>query len=215
MVPGLGLGEAACAPTLTRLRHGSRVVCLQGYGRPADRDGDLAPATLAVTLMRAVDEPTPVVLVGHSASCQIVAEAAARCPARVAAIVLIGPTTDPRSASWAGLTQRWLRTACRERPWQVPLLVRQYVRTGPRSMLGAMDAARRHSILGALARCRVPVLVLRGRHDRIAPEDWCRRLGGDDAVTLAAGGHMIPLTHGPDVARAVTAWLTSTAAQSR
>jgi pimeloyl-ACP methyl ester carboxylesterase len=192
----------------------SRVVRLPGYGRPADQDADLAPATLAATLMRAVDDASaPVVLVGHSASCQIVAEAAARFPARVSAIVLIGPTTDPRSASWAGLVQRWLRTACWERPRQVPLLVREYTRTGLRSMLRGMDAARRHRIQEALAQCQVPILVLRGRHDRIAPGDWCRRLAGE-VVTLQAGAHMIPLTHGPEVAGAVTAWLTSRAASS-
>jgi pimeloyl-ACP methyl ester carboxylesterase len=215
MVPGLGLGEEACAPTLDRLSWGARVVRLPGYGRAADRDADLAPATLAASLMRALaDTPAPVVLVGHSASCQVVAEAAARFPAKVSAVVLIGPTTDPRSASWAGLAQRWLRTACWERPRQVPLLVREYTRTGLRSMLRGMDAARRHRIQEALAPCQVPVLVLRGRHDRIAPEDWCRRLAGE-VVTLQAGAHMIPLTHGPEVAGAVTAWLTSRAASSR
>lgn len=216
MVPGLGLGQEACTPTLTRLPPGSRLVRLPGYGLPAHGDVDLAPAALAAALMRAVgDASTPVVLVGHSASCQTVAEAAAQFPARVSAVVLIGPTTDPRSASWARLVQRWLRTACWERPWQVPLLVREYARTGPRSMLRAMDAARRHRIQEPLARCRVPILVLRGRRDRIAPEDWCRQLGGDDVVTLAAGAHMIPLTHGPDVARAVMAWVTSRAAPPR
>jgi pimeloyl-ACP methyl ester carboxylesterase len=179
MVPGLGLGEEACAPTLTRLSCGARVVRLPGYGRAADRDADLAPATLAASLMRALaDTPAPVVLVGHSASCQVVAEAAARFPAKVSAVVLIGPTTDPRSASWAGLAQRWLRTACWERPRQVPVLVREYTRTGLRSMLRGMDAARRHRIQEALAQCQVPILVLRGRHDRIAPGDWCRRLAG-------------------------------------
>jgi pimeloyl-ACP methyl ester carboxylesterase len=216
MVPGLGLGEAACAVTLARLPGASRVVRLPGYGCPADRDADLAPAALAGALMRAVgDVSAPVVLVGHSASCQVVAEAAARFPASVSAIVLIGPTTDPRGASWSGLAQRWLRTAFWERPWQVPLLVREYARTGPRSMLRAMDAARSHPLHEALAACRVPILVLRGRHDRIAPEDWCRRLPGGDAVTLRAGGHMIPLTHGFDVARAIDAWLTRIAASSR
>lgn len=216
MVPGLGLGEEACAPTLTRLPEGSRLVRLPGFGCCADRDADLAPATLAATLMRAVaDASAPVVLVGHSASCQVVAEAAARFPEKVTAVVLVGPTTDPRSASWAGLAQRWLRTACWERPRQVPLLVREYRRTGLRSMLRGMDAARRHRIQEALAHCQVPILVLRGRHDRIAPEDWCRRLAGDDVVTLQAGAHMIPLTHGPDVARAITAWLTSRPASSR
>jgi pimeloyl-ACP methyl ester carboxylesterase len=51
------------------------------------------------------------VLLGHSASCQIVVQAAVRDPHRVTALVLVGPTTDPRARSWLGLAGRWLRTA--------------------------------------------------------------------------------------------------------
>jgi pimeloyl-ACP methyl ester carboxylesterase len=93
--------------------------------------------------------------------------------------------------------------------------VGEYSRTGLRSMLRAMGAARRHDIERALARSSVPTLVLRGRHDRIAPEDWCRRLVPDGVVTLGAGGHMIPLTHGREVARHVDEWLTRRALGSR
>jgi pimeloyl-ACP methyl ester carboxylesterase len=62
-----------------------------------------------------------------------------------------------------------------------------------------MDRARRHRINSALAAVRCPTLILRGRHDRIAPRDWVDALAGGcpgaRAETLAAGGHMIPLTH--------------------
>jgi len=205
LVPGLGLGEEAAAPIRRQLSGSSRVVRLPGFGRPADRGIDVSPPALAQGLLAQLHAPA--VLVGHSASCQVVAEAAVAAPERVAALVLIGPTTDPRASSWAMLMQRWLRTACWERPSQVPVLAREYTRTGLPSMGRAMDAARRHAIDETLSRSATPRLVLRGRHDQIAPLDWCRRLAPDDTVTLDAGGHMIPLTHGADVARAIDRWL--------
>jgi len=161
-------------------------------------------ADLLATLDR-LDLP-PVVLVGHSASCQVVAEAAAAAPDRVVGLVLIGPTTDPAARTWWRLGMRWLRTAVHERPRLVPSLVRQYARTGMWSMFRAMDAARGHEITAALSTAGVPVLVLRGTHDRIATKPWVDRLatlGNGQATVLPAGAHMVVMAQGPLVAAAV------------
>lgn len=150
-------------------------------------------------------------LVGHSASCQVVVQAARRVPDSVVGLVLVGPTTDPRAVTWPRLVHRWLATARRERPSQVPALVRQYLRTGLRTMARGMDAARRDRIEEALLLVGCPVLLLRGPHDWIAPQDWLLSLtnGRRSArpVTLSAGGHMVPLTHGDLVAEAVIDFL--------
>ena len=61
----------------------------------------------------------PVLLVGHSQSCQVVAAAAG--DPRVAGLVLLGPTTDPRLRSAVGLARRWVATAVGER-WPHVLL---------------------------------------------------------------------------------------------
>jgi pimeloyl-ACP methyl ester carboxylesterase len=216
LVPGLGLGAAGWWPTVDALDArgadlgGTAVAELPGYGLRRDAGRDLAPSALAGVL---VDRWLPAgerrLLLGHSASCQVVAHAAARAPDRVAGLVLVGPTTDPRAATWPRLVARWLRTAAHEQPWQVPLLVRMYHRTGAATMLRAMDAARQEGIEQAVTRSRCPVLVVRGVHDRIAPADWCRTVaaaGRGVAVTLPAGGHMVPLTHARLVAAAVAAF---------
>ena len=222
LVPGLGLDRAAWSPTLARLAAGGRtdleVVELHGYGRRGGSRADLRPGALAEELLAACPE-APVVLMGHSASCQVVAEAARQRPDRVAGLVLVGPTTDSRARSWPSLSGRWLATACRERPGQVPTLVRQYARTGVGTMVRAMDAARRHDVGQALAGARCPALVLRGRHDRICPGDWAAHLAGTAAAndprsrctTLDAGAHMVPLTHGRLVAAEVGRFLAGLA----
>jgi pimeloyl-ACP methyl ester carboxylesterase len=207
LVPGLGLDSAAWHPTLRSLGRDledTTVVELPGYGRRASRDTDLRPASLAACLVNHCPSGRPVLLVGHSASCQVVVHAAAQ-HAGVAGLLLVGPTTDPRADSWAGLARRWLTTARHEPPGQVPSLVRQYAQTGLISMARAMEAARHDDVLRVLTAIPCPVLVLRGTHDRICPPDWAGRLvaGRDrrsETVTLPVGGHMLPLTHGPATA---------------
>ena len=224
MVPGLGLQASAWGPTaqgLHALRGGADVsiVQLPGYGERARRREPLAPEVLGARLAALLPADRPVALCGHSASCQVVAHAAVRRPGAVVGLVLVGPTTDPRAATWRGLVGRWLATARHEEAWQVPTLARQYSRTGLVTMGRAMEEARRDRIEATLDRTECPVLLLRGAEDHIAPEDWLARLaayrdpGGNPRgerrlVTLPTGGHMVPLTHGHLVAEAVAEFLS-------
>lgn len=212
-VPGLGLSAAVPRHTLDRLARPSRVVELPAFGRPAPRGTPLAPCDLARQLLTHIDALaiSPAVLFGHSASCQIVAAAAAQEPERAAGLVLVGPTTDPRSSSWPALAARWLRTAPHEPPGQVPRLVHDYARTGSSAMLRGMRAARRHRIDRTLESVGHPVLVVRGRHDHIAPADWTAALASAApharAHTLPAGGHMVPITHAAALAAVIEDFL--------
>lgn len=200
-VPGLGLSAAVPGHTLDRLARSTTAVELPAFGLPAPRGTELDPGRLAVLLLERLDALTlgPVVLIGHSASCQIVAEAAARAPERVSGLVLVGPSTDPRAKGWAGLAARWLRTAAHERPGQVPQLIHDYTRTGLGSMRRGMAAARRHRIDHVIAGVTCPVLIVRGHYDRISPTDWISALAAaapqGRAHTMPMGGHMLPITH--------------------
>lgn len=207
-VPGVGLGEESCRPTMRSLDRRCVIATIPGFGRPAPPGHDLSPPALAVQLVGdlTVHQLPSVVLVGHSASCQIVAEAAAAAPDRVVGLVLVGPTTDPRARTWWRMAGRWLATAVHERPSLVPSLVRQYARTGLVSMLRSIDTARRHDIEAPLSRIEMPLVVLRGRHDRIAVRPWTERVaqaGRGEARTLPAGAHMVVTTHGDLVAGAI------------
>ena len=212
LVPGVGLGPEAWRPTVAALGAGqsSTVVPLPGYGVRAEPDQDLSPTALAGRVITALRSHERVVLLGHSSGCQVAAHAARATPERLAGLVLIGPTTDP-AASWPRLAGRWLATARHEDPRQVPSLAQQYTRTGVATILRAMDAARRDRIDRVLAGVACPMLVLRGRHDRICPPAWAaalvRRTRRGTACTLHVGAHMLPLTHGAAVADRVAAFL--------
>jgi pimeloyl-ACP methyl ester carboxylesterase len=78
-----------------------------------------------------------------------------------------------------------------------------------------MDAARHDRIDVCLRDVSVPVRIVRGAHDRIAPRDWVDLLAdcvpaegsARSTVSLPEGGHMVPLTRGALVAGQVAAFV--------
>ena len=204
LVPGLGLDARSSARLRRRLA--ADVVLLPGMGRRGLVPGldELADR------LRAALGPGPVVLVGHSQSCQVVTAAAERDD-RVVGLVLLGPTTDPRLRSVRGLAGRWLATALREPPWQYPLVLAQWLRTGPRAMVALWRAAAPDPLDGRLPRVRVPVTVVRGTRDALCPGDWARRLvaaaPGARLVELPGAAHMTVQTHPDEVAALVSGLL--------
>ncbi len=220
-VPGLGLSGEVPRRTLHLLARPTSTVELPGFGLPAARREPLDPVHLARLLLARLDDldTGPLVLLGHSASCPIVAQVAAWRPDRIRALVLVGPTTDPRSTTWPALARRWLSTAAWEHPGQIPVLLRDYNRTGLGTMRRGMNASRRHRIGPSLSAVRCPVLVVRGRHDRIAPRDWTTAVA-DTAPhgnhrCLAAGAHMVPLTQPARLAATISWFVDGEARAAR
>ena len=203
LVPGLGLDASSTARVLARLREHvpADVVLLPGMGRTAPV---LSLEALAGQLLDEAGHG-PLVLVGHSQSCQVVA-IAARDP-RVAAVVLLGPTTDPRLRTVRGLCGRWLATALAEPWWQLPLVLAQWWRTGPRAMARLWRTAAPDRIDLRLGAVQVPVVVVRGTRDRLCPHDWAARLAAAAVcgrlVEIPGAAHMTVHTHPDDVAEVI------------
>jgi pimeloyl-ACP methyl ester carboxylesterase len=198
LVPGLGLDQRSVARLRRRVR--ADVVRLPGMGRrePVPSTDDLA------RLLAGRLPPGPVLLVGHSQSCPVVTAAAA-FDERVVGLVLLGPTTDPPMRRAGVLALRWLRTAVHEPWWQVPLVLAQWLRVGPRAMVALWRRTAPDPIDERLRRVGVPVLVVRGTHDALCPHDWARHLAGcarrGRLVELPGAAHMTVQTHPDDVVR--------------
>jgi pimeloyl-ACP methyl ester carboxylesterase len=201
LVPGLGL-DARSSARLRRLVPG-RVVELPGMGLR----GPVPPLDELVDRLCAALGEQPVVLVGHSQGCQVVVAAAQRHP-RVAGVVLLGPTTDPRLRSLRGLVARWLRTAVAEPPRCVPRVVAQWLTTGPRAMLRLWRLAAPDRIDHRIADLAVPVAVVRGTRDRLCPHDWAAGLAAAAPrgvlVEVPGAAHLLPQTHPDDVAHVLS-----------
>jgi pimeloyl-ACP methyl ester carboxylesterase len=207
-VPGLGLGPESVQPIIRHLQEPYDVVTLPGFGVAATKDDDLRTEALAGRVIAALDGQHAV-LVGHSASCQIVVAAALARPDLVGGLVLIGPTGDPRASGWPTLAVRWLRSAVWEPPRLIPTLARQYFRTTFWSMGRAMEVVRHYDLTAAAPGLSVPTVVLRGRHDRLAPPAWIRTvaaLAQGEARTLSSGAHLPVLTNGTEVAAVIDGW---------
>jgi pimeloyl-ACP methyl ester carboxylesterase len=197
LVPGLGLDARSSARL--RRRVPARVVELPGMGLR----GAVPPLDELADLLLAELDGGSVVLVGHSESCQVVVAAAQR-DSRVTAVVLLGPTTDPRLRAARGLVARWLRTFWHE-PWRrVPGMVAQWVRIGPRAMRELWRRAEPDHIEARLPEVRVPVVVVRGTLDRLCPHDWATGLAAvaprGVLVEIPGAAHMTPQTHPDEVA---------------
>ncbi|MEV1292040.1 alpha/beta hydrolase [Pseudonocardia sp. NPDC049635] len=216
-VPGLGLSVQGWAPTLSRLGpgRGTAAVALPAFGAPARRGTALDPATSAERLLGHLDDlgTGPVALLGHSASCQVVVEAARSAPDRVTALVLVGPTTDPAARSWASMVRRWVRTVRGEPLHQVPQLLRDYAHSGLAGFVRALDRSRRHRIEQMLPALEHPVLLVRGDRDRLCPRGWLDRLAERPAPTsirtVPGAAHMAPLTHPDELAAILRPFLSA------
>jgi pimeloyl-ACP methyl ester carboxylesterase len=197
-VPGLGLDERSSAGVRDRI--GGRVLPMPGMGVRTT----VPPFAELVNRVRTRPGTEPVVLIGHSQSCLVVAAAAVGDP-RVVGLLLLGPTPDPRLRRFPVLVARWVRTAAREPWWQVPLVVRQWLRTGAPAMVALWRRTVTQRLDDILGRVEVPVVVVRGARDALVPRDWAAHLAGcaplGRLVELPGAAHMVVHTRPEDVAR--------------
>ncbi|MFL5681026.1 MAG: alpha/beta fold hydrolase [Chloroflexota bacterium] len=155
----------------------------------------LADALIAYLDAAGLDRP---VLLGNSLGSQVVADAAARHPDRVAAVVLTGPTFDrstPDRRSLVAHVLRLLADGPREKPGLWLLHVPDYVLTGLRRAIATLRYAWRDEIETKVPLLTMPTLVLRGGRDPLVSRKWVGSL-----ATLAQCGRAAEV---PEAAHAV------------
>lgn len=198
LVHGFGMSGEYLLPTARRLARTRAVWVpdLPGHGRSATPPAPLDVPGLAAALVAWLDAAgvRRAALLGNSMGAQVVAEAATLRPGLAAALVLVGPTLDPCRRSVPGLLLRVLADVPRERPSLVPIVVRDYLRMGPRRLWREFVAMRAHPMREVLAAAAAPTLVVRGAHDPLAAAGWCRALAdaADGALEVVPGvGHAV------------------------
>ena len=217
LVHGLGVSGRYWRPLARRLAPHRQVLVpdLPGHGRSPAGAPQLGVAAMAGVLeqwMGAVGISSAA-LVGNSLGCQIAAELAARWPARVAALVLCGPTVDP-AARRAGIQLlRLARSAPVEHPALYPVVLADYLRAGPRRVLGELRLMLDHRIEEVLPRVRAPGLVIRGGFDRVVPRRWAAEVAAllprGRLVEVPLAGHAAHFSRPGRVAAVVEDFLAS------
>jgi pimeloyl-ACP methyl ester carboxylesterase len=196
-VPGLGVGQ----------RYFDRLAALLGEELVRfDAREPLPIPERAELLARELDRPA--LLVANSMGCQVAAELAARRPELVQALLLVGPTVDPRARSVRRHVGRFLEDAWYEPLSLTAIAVRDYLGRGPLVLLRQARLALAHRIEEVLPRLEQPAVVVRGAHDPICPHEWAREaaalLPRGRLVTIAGAAHAAHFSHPREVADAVT-----------
>jgi len=184
---------------------------LPGTGRSHTRHGIWGIDRLAGALAGWLDlhQVSDAILVSNSVGCQVLTALAVDRPDLARALVLVSPTTDPQVSSVPGVMWRGLMDIPREDPslWRVWLT--DLVRTGPLRGLRLLRLAMRDPQLARLDRLRMPVIVVGGERDPIAPTRWIREMTAHlpcgRAVIVPNAPHALNYTNPRHLARIIRA----------
>ncbi|MFD5224087.1 alpha/beta fold hydrolase [Microbacterium sp. NPDC058342] len=177
LLHGIGMGRSVYIDLIERMSGRVIGIDLPGFGEAPEprrtltmqRHADLVAACLRD---RGI---TDAVVLGHSMGSQIAAEVAVRHPGVVAGLVLAGPTVNSAARSIRAQAGYLLLDLLGERPLVLWRGAREYLRGGPH-LIRKMRATVVHEPEKVYPRVRVPVLVVRGQRDPLAPMTWCREI---------------------------------------
>jgi pimeloyl-ACP methyl ester carboxylesterase len=182
---------------------------LPGFGMSDQPIHPLDISGLADALRRWLldNQLAPAIVIGISFGCQVAVDLAARHPAAVERLVLVGPTVDPDARSASRMALRWARNAPHSSPRLAPTIVHDFIDAGPWRSMWTLRRALEDPIEEKLSEIEAPTLVVRPERDRLVPEDWSKRVAelipDAELVVLTKAGHSI----GPKTAARLTALL--------
>jgi pimeloyl-ACP methyl ester carboxylesterase len=189
LVHGIGMSPRYFEPLAQELAAAATVHALDlpGFGRTRRPHRSLPMAEfgrLSVQALRDLGGGTAIV-VGHSMGCQVAVEMALADPSAVRALVLLGPTTNRRERSAWRQGLRLAQDTLREPPRVNWTVFSDYARCGPRWYFATVPHMVGHRLEQRLRLVQVPVLLLRGEHDPIAPRAWLAELAEGSAAVPA------------------------------
>ena len=222
LVHGLGMATNYLEPTMRALadRVAASALDLPGFGGSRVRGRHLSLTQLADALVgwlevRRVRAP---ILMGQSHGCQVIVDAIARVPDLASALVLNAPTMLAGSRTMYAQLWHVMQDTPREPFALVPHVARDYLRAGPLRILGTLRDSLRDRIEHKLPRVSVPVTIMCGDRDPVAPPAWGRQLakltgtsaGSPEArfVTIPGAAHAAPFSHPTAIAVEILAVVT-------
>lgn len=222
LVHGLGVSGRYFEPAMKALA-GDRTLLapdLPGTGRSASPRHVLDVSELAHALGRWLDVQgiSRASFVANSMGCQVATRLAVIAADRVDRLVLVGPTVDPRWRSMRRQIARWLLEATREPLKIFPILLRDYLRFGPRRFFATGRHALEHRMEDDAPYVEAPTLVLRGARDAFVSNAWIETLAQSfpraRAATIPRAAHAAHFKAPDELARLVLPFLAETSHQA-
>jgi pimeloyl-ACP methyl ester carboxylesterase len=167
---------------------------LPGFGLSEPPIHQLDVPGLADALRRWLfdNELAPAIVIGVSFGCQVAVDLAARHPAAVDRLVLVGPT---EARTPARLALRWARNAPRASPRLAPTVVHDLIDAGPWRSVRTLRRARADPVEQKLGEIEAPTLVVRPERDHLAPAEWTERVAklipDAELIVLPKAGHSV------------------------
>lgn len=215
MVHGWGISSSYQIPTAERLARDFDVFApdLPGHGLSDAPSQPLDIPGLSRALVGWMDSAgiAKAALVGHSLGCQVAVDAALRHPERVTCLVLIGPP-DPAGRSTFVQFMRFLRGVVHERLSLAVPAIKDFLRVG-RRLVPEYQSMIRDPIERKLAGLTVPVMLVRGEKDAIAPQPWmeqaARLAGTRRTAVIPEWGHAVQYSAPAELTETIRPFLSS------
>jgi pimeloyl-ACP methyl ester carboxylesterase len=192
-------------------RHEVHALDLPGFGRSEAPERILSIPELADAVVGWLEEVgmPHCHLVANSLGCEVAAHVAVKAPARIASLVLVGPTLDPHAFAVMLQTLRLMHDALHE-PFSLWMnWVFDFFRAGPRRALGTTRAMFRDRIEKQLPLVAAPTLIIRGGLDPTVPqkaaETMQRLLPRGELLVIEGQPHCVHYTDPLTIYRAVEA----------
>lgn len=213
LVHGIGVSSRYFGPLASELgRRGVvHMIDLPGFGDVPhpDRRLDIEDfASVVASWLRHEGLVRPTV-VGHSMGAQVVTELVAKSPELVGHVVLVGPTTDASARSAVRQGLRLARTSVHESRRTRHTIALDYLLSGVSWYARVLPSMIAYRTEERIAQSPVPVLVIRGEHDAIAPREWVRQVAAAAPdgrwAEVAGAAHAVFADHAAEVAALVRA----------
>ena len=180
LIHGFGVSSRYFGPLAKELSHQGRVLVLDlpGFGKTTDPDHALRItgfADVVNEIIRELAVVTPV-LIGHSMGTQVAVEALIRAPELSHGAVLAAPVVNDRERRAGLVLWRFVQSAVKETPASAWASIRGFLQSGPRWLIRHFSPMLNYRIEDRIPELKVPLTVVGGTRDRIAPPDWCHRL---------------------------------------
>ena len=208
LIHGFGVSSRYFGPLARELSQYGRVVVLDlpGFGRTNDPDHALRIRGFAHVVNETIRRLHVVdpVLVGHSMGTQVAVESLIHAPGLSCGALLAAPVVNDRERRAGTLLWRFAESAVKEPPKSARASIRGFLHSGPRWLLRDFGPMLRYRIEDNIRAVPVPVAVVGGAEDHIAPPDWCHRLAArreDSEVIIVQGAaHQMIHTNAAEVA---------------